>query len=146
MRCLQLQSIRISQRVNKLYGVVTRSEGWPDFRAVASKDSRRVSGAGRAGDGDAGRKDNCQFTQFGITHTQGRISGLRLRSNLPRELVSKTVCIIKLTHVCNFATLLTNISLNYTFVNGWLAVTLLVKFVEIPSLTHSVLISFLIIS
>lgn len=40
MRCLQLQSILISQRVNKLYGVVTRSEGWPDFRACSERPPR----------------------------------------------------------------------------------------------------------
>lgn len=45
----RLQSIRISQRVNKLQSVVRRSEGWPDFRACSER--RRGRGAERGLEG-----------------------------------------------------------------------------------------------
>lgn len=119
MRCLQLQSIRISQRVNKLYGVVTRSEGWPDFRACSElgvQGFSRCLGRMRRG---RGRKDNrliyaIQYYAYAALCCVERTPHAALRClryaalRTPvRYVRSWRAPITKLTHVYNFATVLT---------------------------------------
>lgn len=143
MWCLQLQSIRISQRVNKLYGVVTRSEGWPDFRACSERWPPRILAVSSLGDECWGERAEHAGSRSARARTPalsepsvrirtsspimqqqscGPASTLPLVSSspastsrpstLPTTLQSwrtfdLTQSITKLTHVYNFATMLT---------------------------------------